>query len=151
MVGLAGAPARGGRPPNVLLASADDPSGQRGRRDDRAAHGRAGPANPLGQGRDARGLERPAQVVKQDARETWRKQGYEAGRAAGRREATPYNGPRLPTNSASGLPEAYAAALDRAYSHGSIGNPASTGWRSIERPQLRLAVAFGRRSLYNGG
>jgi hypothetical protein len=33
------------------------------------------------------------EVVEQDARDTWWKQGYEEGKAAGRREATPYDGP----------------------------------------------------------
>jgi hypothetical protein len=33
------------------------------------------------------------EIVEQDAWETWWKQGYEEGRVAGRREATPWNGP----------------------------------------------------------
>jgi hypothetical protein len=33
------------------------------------------------------------EIVEQEARETWWKQGYQEGRAAGRREAMPYNGP----------------------------------------------------------
>jgi hypothetical protein len=33
------------------------------------------------------------EIVEQDARETWRRAGYEEGLAVGRREAMPYNGP----------------------------------------------------------
>jgi hypothetical protein len=33
------------------------------------------------------------EIFEQGARETWRRAGFEEGLAAGRREATPYNGP----------------------------------------------------------